>query len=93
MRARAVVCMCALLAGCGTPPSPQTARRPVPIACQEQIPPRPAMPTEALAPTALVHAYVVASQAEIVRREGYERQLVAALVACTKPLDQEAIED
>jgi hypothetical protein len=58
----------------------------VPVACQEPMPARPAMPTKALRPGATVDQYAQASMAEIERREGYEGQLVAALTVCTSPL-------
>ena len=58
----------------------------VPVACQEPTPERPVMPTEALRPGATVDQYVQASMAEIERREGYEGQLVGALVICTRAI-------
>ncbi|WP_426307850.1 hypothetical protein ACN9MJ_10670 [Acidovorax facilis] len=78
---------CALLSGCETSPRVEIQRVnvAVPVACQEPMPERPAMPTEALRPGATVDQYAQASMAEIERREGYEGQLVAALVACTAP--------
>lgn len=77
----------ASLAGCGTPGPAITVRVPIPIACQEAMPDRPAMPTEQLqAGQTTLHQYVRASQAEIERREGYELRLRTALAACIKPL-------
>lgn len=75
------------LAGCGTTPRVEIQRVnvAVPVQCKEPIPERPVMPTEALRPGATVDQYAQASMAEIERREGYEGQLVAALVACTAP--------
>lgn len=79
------VMLLALLAGCGVAPL-RPISVPLPVACQETEPDRPAMPTEALAPGVPLDTYVKASQAEIERREGYEVQLVTALRACIKPL-------
>lgn len=56
----------------------------VPVECKEPIPDRPVMPTEALRPGADVDQFAQAAMAEIERREGYEGQLVAALVICTR---------
>ena len=58
----------------------------VPVECKEPIPDRPVMPTEALRPGADVDQFAQAAMAEIERREGYEGQLVAALVICTRPV-------
>ncbi|MCT6721681.1 hypothetical protein N4G42_25055 [Acidovorax sp. K2F] len=60
----------------------------VPVECKEPIPDRPVMPTEALRPGADVDQFAQAAMAEIERREGYEGQLVAALVICTRPVAQ-----
>lgn len=87
---RAAVLLLGLLALAGCASSPAPAARvlvPMPVECREPVPDRPAMPTELLLPGA--HPWVVmrAALAEIDRREGYEVQLRAALVACTAPLD------
>ena len=77
------------LAACSTAPPRVEIQRvsiAVPVACQEPMPARPVMPTEALRPGATVDQFAQAAMAEIERREGYEGQLVAALEACTKPL-------
>ena len=66
----------------------------VPVECKEPIPDRPAMPTEALRPGATVDQFAQAAMAEIERREGYEGQLLAALVICTRaitPAPQESL--
>lgn len=83
MRAMCLIAACALLAGCG-----QRIVRvsvPVPVACQEQVPERPVMPTEALQPGVAPFVVLRAALAEIDRREGYEGVMRAALVACTAP--------
>ncbi|WP_238541808.1 hypothetical protein [Acidovorax sp. CF316] len=73
-----------LLAGCTTaPPERVQTRVPVPVACQEAVPARPTMPTEALVPGVLPWTLLRAALAEIDRREAYEVQMRAALVACT----------
>lgn len=51
------------------------------------VPDRPAMPTEALAPGAAPWVLLRAALAEIDRREAYEIQMRAALVACTAPIE------
>jgi hypothetical protein len=55
----------------------------VPVECKEPVPARPAMPTETLLPGATVDQLAQAAMAEIERREGYEVQLLTALIACT----------
>ncbi|MCO5336014.1 hypothetical protein [Delftia tsuruhatensis] len=55
---------------------------------EEPIPDRPAMPTEALADDADPFELLRAALAEIDRREGYEVRLLAALIACTRPVRQ-----
>lgn len=77
------------LAGCQTPPARIELQRvnvPVPVACDEPVPERPAMPTEQLRPGATVDQFTQAALAEIERREAYEIQLMAALMACATPL-------
>lgn len=87
MRAALLLCAAALLAGCSTtPPERVQTRVPVPVACQEAVPARPTMPTEALVPGVLPWTLLRAALAEIDRREGYELQLRAALLACTAPI-------
>lgn len=78
-----------ILAGCAAQPAlrVQQVNVPVPVPCQETAPPRPAMPTEALAADVTLDAFAAAAIAEIERREGYEVQLRAALAACTAPAD------
>lgn len=78
-----------LLAGCAAQPvvQVQQAKVPVPVACSEPVPERPVMPTEALQPPVGLDAFAQAAMAEIERREGYERQLLAGLRACTAPVD------
>lgn len=79
-----LIAACAMLAGCGT--QIQRINVPVPVECRETVPERPAMPTEQLAPGVEPFVLTRAALAEIDRREGYEIKLVAALVACTAPL-------
>lgn len=76
------------LAGCGTAPrvEVQEVKVPVPVECREPIPGRPAMPTEALADDSDPFELVRAALAEIDRREGYEVRLLAALMACMRPV-------
>ncbi len=84
----ALIAACALSA-CGAPRNHVEIQRvnvAVPVACQEPMPARPVMPTEALRPGADVDQFAQAAMAEIERREGYEVQLVAALLICTQPL-------
>lgn len=83
-----VIAVAAMVAvgGCATTaPRLQTVNVAVPVQCTVQVPDRPAMPTEQLAPGVALFDYVKASQAEIERREGYEGQLREALAACVTP--------
>lgn len=81
------------LAGCGSAPGVevQEVKVPVPVECREPIPDRPAMPTDALAEDADPFELLRAALAEIDRREGYEIRLLAALLACTRPLTAAAM--
>lgn len=86
MTARALLAAAALLlGGCGHV-TMKPVRVPVPVECRVDMPSRPAMPTEALAPGVVLDSFVAASQAEIEIREGYEGELRAALTTCTAPL-------
>lgn len=85
MRAIALIAACALLVGCGSVKHVQV-RVPVPVACTEQLPERPSFPTEALQPVVAPWVLLRAALAEIDRREGFELQLLAALRACTAPV-------
>jgi hypothetical protein len=80
-----LLAVAAALAGCGVPPL-RTVSVPLPVECRVQMPARPTMPTEALAPGVALDRFVAASQAEIELREGYEGELRAALEECTSPL-------
>lgn len=86
---RAILLLATLaLAGCSSVPrvEVQEVKVPVPVECREPIPDRPAMPTEALAEDADPFQLLRAALAEIDRREGYEVRLLAALMACTRPI-------
>jgi hypothetical protein len=74
-----------LLSGCNATMSGIT-KVPVPVACQEEVPDRPVMPTESLSAEATLDQFVQAAAAEIERREGFELKLHAALTACVKPI-------
>lgn len=77
------------LAGCQAAPARVELQRvnvPVPVACDEPVPERPAMPTEQLRPGATVDQFVQASLAEIERREAYEIRLATALGNCRRPI-------
>ncbi|AVS96674.1 hypothetical protein C8232_10750 [Paracidovorax avenae] len=84
-----VMLLAALLAGCAGAPRVETVevRVPMPVECQEPVPARPAMPTEALRPGATLDDFARATMAEIERREGYEGQLLTALEACRAPIN------
>ena len=69
------------LTGCAAP-NLQPVKVAVPVPCQQTVPTRPAMPTEALASGTSLDAFIAAAIAEIERREGYEGELRAALDAC-----------
>ena len=85
MRAIALIAACAVLAGCGATRTLKVSV-PVPVACAEQVPERPEMPTESLQPGVAPWVLLRAALAEIDRREGFEVQLVAAIRACTAPV-------
>ena len=88
MRAAILLLGALALAGCGTTPrvEVQTVKVPVPVECREPVPDRPAMPTEALADDDDPFELLRAALAEIDRRESYEVRLLAALMACTRPV-------
>lgn len=77
----------AVLAGCAAAPPSTRVHIAVPVACQEQEPERPVMPTDALQPGAPPWLLQQSALAEIDRREAYEIKLVAALRACIAPLE------
>ena len=87
MRHSLIPLIALLLAGCAAQPVVQVrqVKVPVPVACQEPIPERPVMPTEALQAPVTLDAFSQAAMAEIERREGYEQQLLAGLRACAAP--------
>lgn len=84
----ALIAACAISTGCATRNNVEIQRVnvAVPVECKEPIPTRPVMPTDAMRPGATVDQFAQAAMAEIERREGYEGQLVAALVICTRPV-------
>lgn len=84
MKNQITLMLCLALAGCGA--TLQTIKVPVAVACTEEIPERPVMPTEQFTVKPGVDQYVQAAQVEILRREGYERRLDTALRACTAPV-------
>nr|WP_275662774.1 hypothetical protein [Delftia acidovorans] len=91
IRQFAVLASLLALAGCQTAPTRVELQRvnvPIPVACDEPVPERPAMPTEQLRPGATVDQFTQAALAEIERREAYEIQLMAALMVCTRPIEQ-----
>ncbi|WP_445289070.1 hypothetical protein [Variovorax atrisoli] len=61
-------------------------KTPIPVECRVQRPTRPAMPTDTLAPGVDLDRFSAAAMAEIELREGYERELNAALELCVAPL-------
>ncbi|MET3517789.1 hypothetical protein ABIC63_005594 [Pseudacidovorax sp. 1753] len=75
----------ALLAGCVAGP-PVRVNVPVPVECRAKEPERPVMPTESLRLGVDVDRWISAAQAELLLRDGYEAELVAALATCTAPL-------
>ena len=87
MRAALLLLGLLVLVGCASPAPAGRTLVPVPVECREPVPDRPAMPTELLLPGTHPWVLLRAALAEIDRREGYEMQLRAGLVACTAPLD------
>lgn len=86
MKIFALATLALLVSGCATT-SQQSAHTAIPVECRETVPDRPVMPTETLTSSGL-DAFVQAATAEIERREGYEKLLRTALVACTAPLNK-----
>lgn len=74
-------------AGCAGTPQYTRVHVPVPVVCDEAVPDRPVMPTEALAPGAEPWVLQRAALAEIDRREAYEVKMRAALLACIAPIE------
>ena len=72
----------ALITACTSVPRIEQVHVAVPVPCQQTVPTRPVMPTEALASGTSLDAFIAAAIAEIERREGYEGELRAALDAC-----------
>lgn len=79
-------CIATLLTGCATTERLVEIKVPVPVECREQEPPRPAMDTETLSPTARIDEQSRAMRAEIEAREGYEDRLRVALRNCITPI-------
>lgn len=84
MKNKITLMLCLVLAGCNA--TLQTVKVPVPVECKEEIPERPVMPTEQFTVKPTVDQFTQAAQVEILRREGYEKRLDAALRACTAPI-------
>ena len=82
-----ILIVLALLAGCATAPVSTTTRVPIPVECKELVPDRPIMATEEFTSQPTLDAWIQAAMAELLRREGYEGKLRAALVACTTPIE------
>ncbi len=76
------ILLCCALSACATTGAPVIVKVPIPIVCAVATPTRPAMPTETLPARPLLDALVQAALAEIELREGYESELLTALVAC-----------
>jgi hypothetical protein len=73
--------------GCASGPQPAASLLvPVSVECREPVPDRPAMPTEKLLPGVEAWILMRAALAELDRREAYEAQLRAGLLACVAPL-------
>ncbi|MET3915984.1 hypothetical protein ABID97_002766 [Variovorax sp. OAS795] len=81
----AMVGLAGSLAACGMFPV-QTVMVPIPVACNVDVPARPAMPTEALSPGVDLDRFSASALAEIELREGYEGELRAAIAECIKPM-------
>jgi len=75
--------LCTVLAGCHAT-SLQLVKVPVPIECSVEVPARPAMPTEALRPGVDVDQFAASVLAELEIREGYEGELLIALMQCKR---------
>lgn len=76
------VALTLILGGCASAKPAGTVNVAIPVACQERTPVAPAWPTNRLKPGVDVYVFTVHAQAEIIMREAYEEQLLAALSAC-----------
>lgn len=85
-RTLTVLLACLALAGCASQSVVQP-RVVIPVECREKMPHRPAMPTESLPLDAQLDPFVQAALAEITLREGYEKELRAALQTCIEPIE------
>lgn len=81
-----VMLLCLVVASCATAPPAGVTKVPVPVECREQVPDRPAMPSDGLVSAQPLDGFVAALLAEIDLREGYEIRLLTALQGCTKPI-------
>lgn len=89
IRQFAGVALVLALCGCASAPARVEFQRvnvPVPVECQEPVPERPVMPTEALEPRVMPFVLLRAALAEIDRREAYEIKLLGALENCRAPI-------
>ncbi|WP_294767228.1 hypothetical protein [uncultured Rhodoferax sp.] len=87
MKTALIAAVALALTGCGLlPVSRTTTAVPVAVECREKVADRPAMPTEAFTAKPSLDVWVKAQDAEIVIREGYEKELRTALEACTAPV-------
>lgn len=82
----AMAFFCAASSGCAAAGGGIQIKVPVPVECKEPTPERPDMPTDHLKPGGKTFDAVVAMQAEIEVREGYEGRLSTALKACQSPI-------
>ena len=82
-----LLALAVLGAGCASTPPPARPPVLVPVECKEDVPDRPAMPTELLQPGVAPWVLLRAALSEIDRREAYEGKMRAALAACTAPLE------
>lgn len=87
-----IICVLALLfllTACAATPQTVTVKVPVPVECREEVPDRPAMPTEEFRAKPSLDQWTRALEAENKTREGYEIKLRAALEACTAPITKD----
>lgn len=78
-----VLALGGLVTACGVAPV-QAVKVPLPVECRVEVPARPAMPTEALAPGVDLDRFSASALAELELREGYEGELRAALAECVR---------
>jgi hypothetical protein len=82
-RAALIACLSAGIAGCaGLPSPPVVVKVAVPVPCRVEVPTRPALPVDSLAPGGGLFEQVQALIVSVVRLEAHADRVEAALDGC-----------